>query len=128
MNLPGAAKYISGSQLVTCKRCGCTRLGWATSTKTGRSYLANTQRSHSDRATDAYVVQPWAPHNCDEHRARVAADEKAAADKAARDQAAGNELADMIEANVARLRADGHGTPEQLAALLAEAARLRGTN
>jgi hypothetical protein len=63
--LPGAAKYISLSDQVTCNRCGMTGLAWAVN-KQGRSYLCCTMPSQDDMRSHygVRVVMPWNPHRC----------------------------------------------------------------
>jgi hypothetical protein len=71
VSLPGAARYISGLKLVTCRRCTCPGLAWAESTRTGKPYLCHTSRSNRDDTCDLYVAQPWNPHSCDRYRAEL---------------------------------------------------------
>lgn len=53
---------------VTCKRCGCTHCGWATSPRTGRPYLARIQTgaerdSHGTGHKVTFVNPRWL-HDC----------------------------------------------------------------
>lgn len=59
----------------TCKRCGAQNLAWVQSKKTGRYYLALTQKYHGIPATGTSAAVPGGitvlahrPHKCDDPR------------------------------------------------------------
>lgn len=59
----------------TCKRCGQPSLAWVQSKKTGKFYLAHTQKYHGMPATGTSAAVPGGisvlahqPHKCDEDR------------------------------------------------------------
>lgn len=63
-------RVVRGADLATCKRCGCWRVVWVQSKRTGRYYLASTMPSQ--REGDWFVVTPWQPHSCEKWREAVA--------------------------------------------------------
>jgi hypothetical protein len=65
---------MSNVNLVTCKRCGAPNLAWVQSKKTGRFYLALTQKFHGVQHGNGYSaggvsVLAHKPHKCDDPHA-----------------------------------------------------------
>lgn len=64
---------VAASDLKACNRCGAGNLIWHHSTRIGRYYLANTQKS---RSGDIRYAVPSSPHRCEDHLARLAQHEQ----------------------------------------------------
>lgn len=60
---------VADSDLKACNRCGAGNLVWHRSTRTGRPYLADTQKS---RSGDIRYAVPSSPHRCEDYLARLA--------------------------------------------------------